>query len=129
MRLSPLRSDLLLARSIKRELQLNAACWMRKTAADVKGTSTGGYGKNAQGSSFSRQNQMGADNTAAVFDDEDNEGRKTGYSTPGYLKEGGLSCFSLAQRRESRRGMRPNATQNLFQGPAVIACPRSVHTA
>ena len=31
---------------------------------------------------------MGADKSAAVFDDEDNEGRKTGYSTPGYLKEG-----------------------------------------
>ena len=62
-----------------------------RSRADRAGTSTGGYGKNAQGGAFSRQNQMGADNTAAVFDDEDNEGRKTGYSTPGYLKEGGMS--------------------------------------
>jgi hypothetical protein len=69
-------------------------------AADVKGTSTGGYGKNAQGSSFSRQNQMGADNTAAVFDDEENEGRKTGYSTPGYLREGGVSSLVLAFQRD-----------------------------
>lgn len=60
-----------------------------RSPADTAGTSTGGYGKNAQGGAFSRQNQMGADNTAAVFDDEENEGRKTGYSTPGYLKEGG----------------------------------------
>nr|XP_018260681.1 uncharacterized protein I303_06396 [Kwoniella dejecticola CBS 10117]OBR82839.1 hypothetical protein I303_06396 [Kwoniella dejecticola CBS 10117] len=58
-------------------------------------TATGGYGRNAQGSSFSRQNQMGADhdnhaNPGGVYDNDDDhkDGMKTGYSTPGYRKEG-----------------------------------------
>lgn len=72
---------------------------MRQTTGAEKpdaGTSTGGYGKNDKGGAFSRANQMGADNTAAVFDDDDDEyaqGEKTGYSTPGYLKEGGECGF------------------------------------
>ncbi|ODN84678.1 hypothetical protein L202_00574 [Cryptococcus amylolentus CBS 6039] len=53
-------------------------------------TSSGGYGQNAQGGAFSRQNQLGADNhnnynPGGVSDD--NEGSKTGYSTPGYRRE------------------------------------------
>ncbi|WWD03451.1 hypothetical protein V865_001503 [Kwoniella europaea PYCC6329] len=58
-------------------------------------TATGGYGKNAQGFSFSRQNQMGTDhdnhaNPGGVYgnDDDHKEGIRTGYSTPGYRKEG-----------------------------------------
>ncbi|WWC71825.1 uncharacterized protein I206_105784 [Kwoniella pini CBS 10737] len=59
-------------------------------------TATGGYGRNAQGSSFSRQNQMGVDNDnqsnpGGVYENDDNDhkdGLKTGYSTPGYRKEG-----------------------------------------
>ncbi|WVR07817.1 hypothetical protein IAU60_004860 [Kwoniella sp. DSM 27419] len=57
-------------------------------------TASGGYGRNPQGDSFSRQNQMGTDhenhaNPGGTYqDDGDREGVKTGYSTPGYRKEG-----------------------------------------
>ncbi|AFR93193.1 hypothetical protein C343_01082 [Cryptococcus neoformans C23] len=56
-------------------------------------TASGGYGRNAQGGAFSRQNQMGTDhlnhlNPGGVYDGDDGrEGYKTGYSTPGYRKE------------------------------------------
>ncbi|ADV20479.1 hypothetical protein I305_06278 [Cryptococcus gattii E566] len=56
-------------------------------------TASGGYGRNAQGGAFSRQNQMGTDhlnqlNPGGVYEGDDNrEGSKTGYSTPGYRKE------------------------------------------
>ncbi|WVW85966.1 hypothetical protein I302_108004 [Kwoniella bestiolae CBS 10118] len=61
---------------------------------DVKDTTAeGGYETNAQGLWTSRQNQMGTDNAnhgnpGGVEDDEEREGAKTGYSTPGYRKEG-----------------------------------------
>nr|ODN81219.1 hypothetical protein L203_05725 [Cryptococcus depauperatus CBS 7841] len=53
-------------------------------------TGSGGYGRNAQGGAFSRQNQMGADNQnhpnpGGVYDNDG--GYRTGYSTPGYRKE------------------------------------------
>ncbi|WWC91533.1 uncharacterized protein L201_006479 [Kwoniella dendrophila CBS 6074] len=61
-------------------------------------TQSGGWGTNAQGNSSSRQNQMNADagnqaNPGGVANDNDDddhnkEGFKTGYSTPGYRKEG-----------------------------------------
>ncbi|WVQ77992.1 hypothetical protein IAT38_000073 [Cryptococcus sp. DSM 104549] len=51
-------------------------------------TGSGGYGKNAQGGAFSRQNQMAADNQNNLnVGGDDHEGYKTGYSTPGYRKE------------------------------------------
>lgn len=69
------------------------------------GTASGGWGRNAQGGSFSRQNQMGADNTNAAFgngaDDDDNEGYKTGTSTPGYRQEGGESGVRPRGRRST----------------------------
>ncbi|WVR00315.1 hypothetical protein IAU59_007458 [Kwoniella sp. CBS 9459] len=57
-------------------------------------TASGGYGRNPQGTSFSRQNQMGTDNEnhgnpgGASGDYGSPEGYKTGYSTPGYRREG-----------------------------------------
>ena len=56
------------------------------------GTASGGYGINAAGNSFSRDNQRGADNQpgADIEDDEDRAGYKTGTSTPGYRQEGGM---------------------------------------
>lgn len=60
---------------------------------NVVATASGGYGRNAQGGAFSRQNQMGTDhlnhlNPGGVYDGDDGrEGYKTGYSTPGYRKE------------------------------------------
>ncbi|WVF73138.1 hypothetical protein IAT40_007957 [Kwoniella sp. CBS 6097] len=57
-------------------------------------TASGGYGRNPQGDAFSRQNQMGTDNEnhgnpgGATGDYGSPEGYKTGYSTPGYRKEG-----------------------------------------
>jgi len=62
------------------------------------GSATGGYGTNAQGSSFSRQNQIGADSgphpatEGYLEDDEPQAGFATGTSTPGYRQEGG-ECF------------------------------------
>ena len=58
----------------------------------VPGTGSGGYGANAAGNSYSRQNQMGADypdNGAYEDKGDDNEpaGYKTGTSTPGYRHE------------------------------------------
>jgi hypothetical protein len=67
--------------------------------ADALGTATGGYGRNAKGSSFSRANQMGTDESPAVFGDDDDDdhpqGYKTGSSTPGYRQEGGESQISV----------------------------------
>ncbi|WWD19467.1 hypothetical protein CI109_103927 [Kwoniella shandongensis] len=55
-------------------------------------TGEGGWGKNAQGGAFSRQNQLGTDhknhaNPGGVDNSPDMEGYKTGYSTPGYRRE------------------------------------------
>lgn len=72
----------------------------KRYRAHVAGTGTGGYGKNAQGDSFSRFNQMGTDQGAAVFDDDDNEGKKTGYSTPGYRLEDGECGITGFQRSD-----------------------------
>ena len=57
------------------------------------GTASGGYGKNAGGNSFSRANQLGADNQDKAYLDDDDAGHgggyKTGTSTPGYRHENG----------------------------------------
>ncbi|KAI9634237.1 uncharacterized protein MKK02DRAFT_38911 [Dioszegia hungarica] len=66
-------------------------------------TSTGGYGRNAKGSSFSRANQMGTDESPAVFGDDDEDdshgqGYKTGTSTPGYRQEGDVDHEAAENR-------------------------------
>ena len=64
----------------------------------IAGSASGGYGTNAQGSSFSRQNQMDAGGqpdpaTGGYLDDDEPQapGYATGTSTPGYRYEGGKS--------------------------------------
>ncbi|KAK8853057.1 hypothetical protein IAR55_003758 [Kwoniella newhampshirensis] len=54
-------------------------------------TGEGGWGKNQQGGAFSRQNQLGTDHENSANPggvDSNDDGYKTGYSTPGYRKEG-----------------------------------------
>ncbi|CAK9784426.1 hypothetical protein CC85DRAFT_284797 [Cutaneotrichosporon oleaginosum] len=56
-------------------------------------SASGGFGRNAGGSSFSRANQMGVDSQGPQGSEQDSyndyeSGAKTGASTPGYRKDG-----------------------------------------
>ncbi|RSH86067.1 uncharacterized protein EHS24_004277 [Apiotrichum porosum] len=63
---------------------------------DHDSTTTGGFGRNAGGSAFSRANQMGTASGGDGNDDDDSYaqertgsgGDKTGASTPGYRRDG-----------------------------------------
>ncbi|KAL7419866.1 hypothetical protein Q5752_005782 [Cryptotrichosporon argae] len=68
-------------------------------------TATGGYGRNAQGSAFSRANQMGADGGGEDETDQ-NDGYKTGNSTPGYRQEGDVDD-EAARNTQLNQGLNP----------------------
>ncbi|GFZ48510.1 hypothetical protein JCM24511_06258 [Saitozyma sp. JCM 24511] len=77
-------------------------------------TASGGYGRNAQGGAFSRQNQMAADQSGAPGNNSgfggygDNEsddghgGYKTGTSTPGYRQEGDVDAEAAENRMRNQ---------------------------
>ncbi|RSH91673.1 hypothetical protein EHS25_009042 [Saitozyma podzolica] len=80
----------------------------------IVSTASGGYGRNAQGGAFSRQNQMAADQSGApgsnsgfggYGDNESDDGHggyKTGTSTPGYRQEGDVDAEAAENRMRNQ---------------------------